>query len=348
MNRRLQKVKRRGVRLIDVAERAGCSTATVSRALNEPDKVKPAVRSRVFEAMRELNYRPNSAARALRSHRTRIMGIVIPTLNHAIYAGLVEAMQQRLAAEGYSLLVATSEYDGMREEAQARLLVDRGVEGIAFVGDCHRDDLYGFLEEIPYVNTYVFHADSSHPCVGFDNRRASTDLAEFLIGLGHREFGVISAIVAGNDRASERVAGVRTALESHGLRLSAKAVYERPYSILSGREGLRYLLSLRPSPTAIVCGNDVLAMGAIVECRSAGIKLPEQISIVGFDDLEFAAHLDPPLTTMQVPAVEMGERAADYLLERAKGKVGLQSIHLEPKLIVRRTTGPAPVSPNAR
>ena len=130
MNWRVAKGETSGVRLIDVAERAGCSTATVSRALNEPDKVKPAVRSRVFEAMRELNYRPNSAARALRSHRTRIMGIVIPTLNHAIYAGLVEAMQQRLAAEGYSLLVATSEYDGMREEAQARLLFDGVLRGL--------------------------------------------------------------------------------------------------------------------------------------------------------------------------------------------------------------------------
>ena len=167
-------------------------------------------------------------------------------------------------------------------------------------------------------------------------------MTEFLFGLGHRAFGVISAVTEGNDRASDRVSGVRTALETHGLRLPPEAVYERPYSILSGREGVRYLRSLALPPTAIVCGNDVLAMGALAECRAMGISVPDQVSIVGFDNLEFAAHLDPPLTTMEVPAAEMGERAAEFLLRRAAGKSTLPSIYLEPKLIVRRTAGRAP------
>ena len=127
--------------------------------------------------------------------------------------------------------------------------------------------------------------------------------------------------------------------------LPARAVYERPYSIASGREGLRYLRSLDPAPTAIICGNDILAMGALAECRSLGIRIPQQISIVGFDNLEFAAHLDPPLTTMEVPAAEMGERASDLLLRRVGGQSWVESVHLEPRLIVRRTSGRAP---NAR
>jgi LacI family transcriptional regulator len=301
--------------------------------------------------MRELGYMPNGAARALRSLRSRTMGIVIPTLNHAIYARLVEALQRRLAGEGYSLLVATSEYDLFQEEHQARLLVERGVEGLALIGDLHRPDLYRLLDRTPYLNTYVYRPDTGHPCVGFDNRRAAYDLTEFLIGLGHCAFGVISAVTEGNDRASDRVAGVRAALETHGLRLPPEAVYERPYSILSGREGVRYLRSLTPAPTAIVCGNDVLAMGSLVECRALGIGVPDQISVVGFDNLEFAAHLDPPLTTMEVPAAEMGERAAEFLLRRANGQSALPSIHLEPRLIVRRTAGPAPAqhpSPKAQ
>jgi LacI family transcriptional regulator len=342
MSKRLQTTTSRGVTLWDVARRANCSTASVSRVLNDPEKVTPDIRARVNEAMRELGYMPNSAARALRSLRSRIMGAVIPTLNHAIYARLVEALQQRLADQGYSLLVATSEYDLGQEEHQARLLVERGVEGLVLIGNDHRPALYRLLERTPYVNTYVYAEDAGHPCVGFDNRRATFEMTEFLIGLGHRTFGVISAVTAGNDRASERVAGVRTALEAHGLSLPSEAVYERPYSILSGREGVRYLRSLTSAPTAIVCSNDVLAMGALVECRAMSIHVPEEISIVGFDNLEFAAHLDPALTTMEVPAAEMGERAAEFLLRRASGQSALPSVHLEPKLIVRRTSGRAP------
>lgn len=349
MRERLQKYPKDQVRLLDVATRASCSTATVSRVLNEPDRVTPDIRERVIVAMSDLGYVPNSAARALRSQRSRIMGIVIPTLNHAIYARLVEALQHKLAESGYSLLVATSEYDLLRENEQARLLIERGVEAVVLIGELHRPELYELLKRvrIPYVNTYVYRTDSAHPCVGFDNRLATSEMTEFLLGLGHRAIGVISAVTAGNDRASERVAGVRAALEKHGLTLPPEAVYERPYSIASGREGLRYLRLLDPAPTAIMCGNDILAMGALVECRSLGIRIPQQISIVGFDNLEFAAHLDPSLTTMDVPAAEMGERAADLLLRKVGGQASVESVHLEPRLIVRHTSGRAP-TPNAR
>jgi LacI family transcriptional regulator len=135
---------------------------------------------------------------------------------------------------------------------------------------------------------------------------------------------------------------VRAALEAHGLQLAAAAIYERPYSIASGREGLRYLRSLRPPPTAIICGNDVMAMGALAECASLGIKVPAELSIVGFDNLELAGHLDPPLTTMEVPAEEMGERAADFLVDRVLGQPTPGAIKIEPKLIVRRTTARPP------
>ena len=332
------------VSLLDVAHRAACSTASVSRVLNQPDLVKPALRARVQEAMRELGYVPNSAARALRSRRTHIMGIVIPTLDYAIYARLVEGLQRRLLHHGYSLLVATSEYDLPAEEDRARLLIERGVEGLVLVGDTHHAELYEHLEAggIPYVNTYVYRADGLHPCVGFDNRRVSAVVTRRLPSRGHRAFGVMSAPTAGNDRASERVAGVRAMLEEHGLALGGDAVYERPYAIASGREGFRYLMQARVPPTAIVCGNDVLAIGALIEARAMGVRVPEQVSIVGFDNLEMAANVDPPLTTVDVPATEMGERAADFLAARVAHESVLRSVPIEPTLIARRTTGPAP------
>lgn len=332
----------RRVRLLDVAKRAACSTATVSRALNTPDIVAPEVRRQIAAAMRELGYVPDNAARALRSRRTRLMGIVIPTLDHAIYARLVESMEARLADHGYSLMVASHNYDLAREVAQARVLIGRGMDGLAFVGALHDPGLKELIERagIPFVNTYV--ATGEDPAVGFDNCLATEAITEYLLTLGHRVFGVVSAIVAGNDRAADRVAGVRLALRRHGLDLPPDAVFERPYSIPSGREGLRHLVARRPRPTAIVCGNDVMAMGALAECRALGLRVPDDLSIVGIDDIEFAAHLDPPLTTLAVPAAEMGRRAADVLVEGAAGRPLPRRSPVEPRLIVRGTTGPAP------
>lgn len=345
MSKRLQKGRPRHVGVLEVAAMAGCSTASVSRVLNQPDAVGGELRSRVQAAMKTLGYMPNSAARTLRSWRSHIMGIVIPTLDYAIYASLVEGLQHRLADRGYSLLVATSEYDLAREAEQARILIERGVEGLVFIGDTHRPDLYRLLEttRLPYVNTYVYRENGAHPCIGFDNRRVTSEITEYLLRLGHRAFGVISASTADNDRAAERVAGVQATLERHGSSLPREAVYEHPYSIASGREGFRYLRTLGSPPTAIVCGNDVLAMGALIEARALGVKVPEAVSIIGFDNLEFASHLDPPLTTVNVPAREMGTHAADFLVQRVTGQSVPRSTLLEARLIVRRTSayGPA-------
>jgi len=346
MRKRLQTQTSISVNLHDVAARAGCSTASVSRVLNRPDRVKAELRIRVQEAMRELEYVPNSAARALRSRRTHIVGIVIPTLNYAIYARLVDGLQGRLLHHGYSLIVATSEYDLALEEERTRMFIERGVEGLVLIGSAHRPGLFELLQSvgIPYVNTWVYQSEGPHPSIGFDNRRVSTEVAQFLLGLGHRSFGVVSAHTAANDRASERVAGVRDALERQGLALPAEAVYERPYSIAAGREGFRYLRRLAVPPTAIVCGNDVLAIGALIEARAMGVRVPQDVSIVGFDNIELAANTDPPLTTVDVPATAMGERAADYLASRIAGQAVLSSIYLEPTLIARRTTGPPPAA----
>ncbi|TCR85954.1 LacI family DNA-binding transcriptional regulator [Rhizobium sp. BK376] len=342
--KRLQKNQGEAVRVSDVARLAGCSTATVSRVQNTPDLVSAETRERVQAAIRALSYMPNSAARALRSNRSRMIGIVIPTLNHAIYASLVDAAQQRFASEGYSLLVATFDYDLDREKEQTAVLIERGAEGLVLVGECHHPEFYPMLAaaDIPYINTYVFRPDGAHPCVGIDNRQASFDIAEFLYGLGHRTFGVICALMEGNDRAATRVAGVREALARHGIELDPSAIIERPYSIPSGREALRVLQALIPRPTAIICGNDILAFGALIECHEMGLAVPNDISIVGFDNLDFTAHISPPLTTMDVPAKEMGDGAARFLLDTLKGRTTMRKIRLEPQLIARRTTAPVP------
>ena len=344
MRSRVQKLQSKRVNLKDVATLAGCSTATVSRTLNVPDTVTPQVRERVLRVINELGYSLNSAARALRIQKTHMVGIAIPTLNYAIYALLVESLQQKLIENGYSLLVATYEYDLKQEVDKVRLLIERGTEALVIIGDVHEPALYDLIDRasVPIVQTYVYKKDSIYPCVGFDNRVDTKAMTEYLIGLGHRDFGVLSACTEGNDRASARVAGVRDGLNARGISLPDNAIFERPYSISSGIAGLNYLMTLKPRPTAIVCGNDILAMGALVACRSMGLNVPADVSIMGIDNLEFTAYLDPPLSTLEVPAVEMGEVAAAHLIECLSQKKPSSGKRIHPKMVIRSTTGPAP------
>jgi LacI family transcriptional regulator len=329
------------VRLSDVAKRAGCSTATVSRVLNKPDRVNRIVRARVDEAIQELGYLRNGAAQALRSRRTRTIGAIIPTLDHAIYSHLLAALQGYASAHGYSLLVTTSGFQVEQELSQARVLVERGAEGLVLVGHTHSEDLYGALaaKGIPLVNTYTYDPESPHASVGFDNRAAARQIVEYLIDLGHRDFAVMVGFQKDNDRVKDRIAGALDAMAARGLAARA-AIVEEPYSIEGGREGVRRIFGKAVRPTALFCGSDVLAFGAIIECDAMGIAVPREVSVAGFDDLEFAAHLRPPLTTVRVPAADMGRRAGELLLARIAGQPHALHTPMETNLILRRSTAP--------
>ena len=340
--RRKQKRVAAAVRLSDVAAQAGCSTATVSRVLNRPEGVNRELRLRVDAAVRELGYLRNGAAGALRSRRTRTIGAVIPTLDHAIYARLLAALQGFTSEHGYSLLVTTSGFEIEQELRQARLLVERGAEGLVLVGHSHSPDLYAALERhgIPSVNTYSYLPNSRHASIGFDNRAASRQMADYLLDLGHRDFALIVGYRKDNDRVKDRVDGALEAIAGRGISTGHTLIVEEPYSIEGGREGLRRIVAASRRPTALICGSDVLAFGAIIECDSKGIAVPRELSIAGFDDLEFAAHLRPPLTTIRVPAAEMGRRAGEFLLAKIAGQPHAPHYPLETSLILRQSTAP--------
>jgi len=337
-------LRAKSIRLADVARQADVSTTTASRVFITPNKVRPEVVYRVRAVAERLGYVPNSAARALRSRRTRMVGAIIPTLGHSIYVTEVEALQKALHSAGYSLVITTSDYLLDKEFEEARILLERGIEALVLVGDEHDPRLYRLMkdQQVPYINTYVYEPDAHHACVGFDNRVAGAKQANHLLDLGHTRIAMIAGISAHNDRARERIQGVREALRKRGISLPDQLLAEKPYDIASGRQGMRYLWSAQPKPTAVVCGSDVLAFGALAECASTGITVPRDLSIVGFDNLEFAAHLTPALTTLEVPAEEMGQRAANFLVEQLSGKRRLEYIQLESNLILRDTTSPPP------
>ena len=334
------------VKLADVARLAKVSPATVSRALTRPDKVKPATAARIRQAVQALGYVAHGAARALASRRTRTIGAVIPTLDNAIFANTVQALQKTLDEAGYTLLLASHEFDADVEARVTRALIERGVDGLVLLGTSHHPSVFRMIDthQVPYVLTWALDPSARHPCIGFDNRAAALRVTRHLLDLGHREFAMIAGIAAGNERARERVEGVREALAERGLGLGPGRLVEKAYALGGGREGMRELLQATPRPSAVICGNDVLAIGALAECHALGLAVPGDISLTGFDDMEIAAAVSPGLTTVHFPTAELGAYAAQHLIARLAGESFEARVELPVELVVRGSTAPPPRS----
>jgi len=327
-----------------VAAAAGVSTATVSRALNRPASVREALRRRVEAAVASLGYVPNAGARSMMLRRSGTIGAIFPTVDNAIFAKAIDALQRRLSDAGQQLLIATCDYDPDAEMRQAINLVSRGADGLALCGVGQRRERLDFLHQrrLPCVHVMSLSDDPSITSVGFDNAAAMARAVRYLLDLGHRRIAMLAGVVRDNDRATARVAGVRRELHAAGLELAADRLVERRYGIAAARDGFRELISVRPAPTAIVCGNDVLAFGALLEARRMNIDVPKSVSLVGFDDLELANQVDPALTTVHVPAEEMWNAAADRLLVALHGDSAPRCTEIQVSLVVRGSTAPAP------
>jgi len=339
-------MRKQSPRLSDVARVASVSLATASRALSAPHQVRPATAVKVRNAAQMLSYVPHGAARALASSRSRTIGAVIPTLDNAIFATTVNALQNSLAASGFHLLLASHGYELNAEVRLTRALIERGVDGMVFVGTDHDPELYRILKtaQIPYVLTLALDPSRQHPSVGFDNRQAAMLVTRHLIDLGHERIAVVAGVMAHNDRARDRVTGVRDALRSRGFDVPVRWIVEKPYSFSSGREAFRELMETRPRPTGIVCVNDVLALGALFESHAMGIRVPSEVSITGFDDIELAAQVTPGITSVQIPTLEQGRLAASYLMDSLLGKPVSICNELPVELVIRGSTTAPPAS----
>lgn len=338
--KRQRKSGARSVSLSDVAKYANVSTATVSRVLNNPEKVTEARRLHIQTAIYELGYIPDGAARALASSRTRTIGVVVPTLDNAIFAVCIQALQSRLKKLGYTLIVASHEYDLDEELHEVKTLLRQGIEGVMLVGRTHAPELHQLLagQQLPFVHCWAYDPNSSKPYIGFDNKKAAQKIAQYLLDLGHREFALIVGHTDNNDRSSDRLQGSKEAIESRGLALSDKNIFKRSYSVKQGREAMRILLQNTVRPTAVICGNDVLALGALAQCQAEGVNVPQDISITGFDDLDMCSQLIPALTTVNIPSAEMGKRAADHLVGQINHETTLLHTEVDIELMIRDTT----------
>jgi LacI family transcriptional regulator len=334
-------VKSKSVGIRDVARTAGVSTASISRALNNPASVSVELRTRIDSAIRSLGYIPDAAARALSSRRTRTIGAIVPTVDNAMFARGIEALQGYLSVQGYLLLLATSGYDPEVEYRQAQNMASRGVDGLILRGDVHADALRRMMadQRIPFVNVGVYDPHKPYPCVGANNELAAWRACSYLIELGHRDIGMVGALSTHNDRASARVAGVRRALSEHGLALQPQWTLEVPYHLDDAREAARTLLKRADRPTGIVCGNDVIAYGVMFEAERCGLNVPRDLSVMGFDDLEWSRHLRPSLSTMHLPTDEVWTRAGQYLVRHLAGRSTALHHEVDASLVVRESTG---------
>ena len=329
--------------LQDVAAFANVSTASVSRCINSPDQVSEKTRKRILAAIEELGYSPNFGASAMAARRTNTVGAIIPTMENAIFARGLQAFQEELHLHGYTMLVASTSYRPDVEEEQIRSLVARGADALLLIGHERDPKIYDFLDArgVPTIVTWAFDRTKTRPSVGFDNVAAIYNMTKEAIDRGHTRMAMISAEMFGNDRAEARVRGIQDAMSDEGLDPRDLTTIETPYSIENGVKAFEQILSTQPRPTVVFCGSDVFAVGALRRAHELGVKVPEDISIVGFDDLELAQVAHPPLTTIRVPHREMGRQAAASLVNLLKNQTPLETIELPVELVFRSTLAPA-------
>ncbi|QLJ12605.1 LacI family DNA-binding transcriptional regulator [Pseudomonas putida] len=334
----------------DVAQAAGVSVATVSRAYNLPDKVRDDVREKVIGIAERMGYSPNPAAQALRRQRSHTIGVVIPSLNYAIFARLVESFQEVLVAAGYNVLVLTTGYDNHNMFGPVKRLIDRGIDGLMVVGQIFDEGLRQYIvdRKLPCVTSYSYTDDPLIPSIGFDNFEATKKIVEHLIKMGHTHISMFAGPSHGNDRQQERIRAFNETLTTHGL-LGNAVIVEREYTDAArqGAEALKIIRSERPDTTAIVCNSDVFAFSIISECIKLGICVPDEMSVAGFDDDSYTSLFNPPLTTVAVPATELGKHAAREMLNALTHRKQIMASRFETHLIVRESTSTPFIKANA-
>lgn len=326
---------RKRANLRDVARAAGVSVATVSRVLNSPSLVSEDTKSRVRSAIDTLHFVPSAAARAINSGRTRMVGALVPTLDNAIFARFLSALEEGLGDYGLSLVVATTDGNVDTEATKAERLVDIGGEALIVSGVSHSaafDELVR-RTRLPTVATSYFDVGYHLPTIGYDNAAAASLALHHLISAGHREVAVLHGPTDRNDRTRARLKGLRDAAGEVKLHFFAAEI-----TMEGGGEATRAYLASRLGCTALLCLSDVLAISALFELRRHCIDVPRQLSVIGVDDLPASAHTVPRLTTVRLPVSRMGRETAIAVGEWIERQTIPGSRLLDCNLVIRDST----------
>jgi LacI family transcriptional regulator len=324
--------------LVDVARLSNVSRATAARALTHPHLLSPDTLASVNRAIQQLGYVSDASARALASGRSGMVGAIVPTLENSVFARAIHQLQVGLSDGGLQLVVAAHEYNPGVEAQAIRTLLSRGIDALVLVGAERPRETWDLLRRsrTPVILTYTFHDDFDS--IGFDNARAGHLAASHLLALDHRSFGFISGPLRSNDRMAGRIRGTADALAEAGLELPAANVSEQAFSLSGGKLGAHDLMSLSQPPTAIVCGNDLLAAGALYELVARGVRVPEDMSIIGMENLEITTFTHPNLTSVQLPTRDIGMETARHILGMMRGEATRRRVELPVSLVQRHST----------
>jgi LacI family repressor for deo operon, udp, cdd, tsx, nupC, and nupG len=335
------------VTIKDVAEQAGVSRATVSRVLLRPEIVAAETREHVLTIVNQLGYAPNSAAATLRTTRTNKIIVTVPNIANSFFSSVIRGVEEAAQKAGYAVLLGDTRENREREEQYAAMLLRREADGLIFLGHRLPANLNEYLKAMgtraPIVNGCEFSPSLKVSSAHIDNSAAAYLATETLYELGHRDVVLMTGPLK-SPLSRDRLAGARAAARARGL-LDRLVVVHGDFSMPSGKAKATELVRAGFSATALFCFSDEMAIGALAALRNAGIRCPEDVSVMGFDDIPTARFVDPALTTIRQPMETIGKRVVALLLQiltTATPKLVAET--LPHRLIVRRSVGPAPNS----
>lgn len=331
--------------IYEVAKRAGVSTATVSRVLSQPDVVAPATRRKVLQAVEHLGYEPNSAAKNLRTLRTGKLLVTVPDISNPFFSLILQGIEEAAQREGYSVLVGDTQHDDKREDNYALMLKRKEADGLIFLGHRLPKTAAELVHAVaprcaPVVNGCEFSPRLGIPSVHIDNAKAASEAMDHLYRLGHRRIGIVTGPLVSplsRDRLNGATARAKRAKAERDF-----IVMNGDFSIESGSVAAERLLGRRDPPTAIFCFNDEMAMGVLETAKRRHVRVPDDLSVIGFDDIRFARYTDPPLTTVAQPMRAIGEGTVRLLLQilNGDGTTVPDSVTMPHTLTVRSSTAP--------
>jgi DNA-binding LacI/PurR family transcriptional regulator len=333
----------------EVAAEAGVSLATVSRVLAGSADVAPELAGRVKLVAKALGYHPNAAARGLRTGRSLTVGLVVPDIQNPFFTSVMSGLEDVLRAGNYSLFLANAAEDVERERLHLQRLLADGAAGVLFVPVAPPEVHYHYLRAagIPVVTLSRDHPQLNADSVTVDNTAGVQGAVRHLIGLGHRRIAFINGPVF-RSTSRERLAGYEQALREAAIPIEPELIRISDFRQAGGFESMRALLAMGDRPTAVMSGNNMMTLGALEAIHSGGVRVPDEIALVGFDDMPWATSLKPSLTAVAQPTFEIGRTAAQLLLDRLQDpELPVRHIVLETTLHVRASCGAGPADRTA-
>jgi LacI family transcriptional regulator, repressor for deo operon, udp, cdd, tsx, nupC, and nupG len=324
------------VRIKDVAKKANVSTATVSRVLSKPETVKEETAKKVLEAIKELNYQPNLLARQLRRLETKTILVVVPDITNPFFSKVLRGIESVAVANGYQVLLGDAGNDVERENGYLNILRQKKADGMVLLTARMESKIVEEMAlEYPVVLACEYIEGSTIPTVSIDNVSGARKATEHLINLGHKRIGFISGPLSGV-LGQDRLKGFYQAMAQYNLTVEPILVQEGDFSYESGFNMMMKFLALNHPPTAVFAANDEMAFGAIKAAKSKGVSVPDDISVMGFDDIKFSSVFEPTLTTIAQPAFEIGTKAMELLIRLMnREEIEKSQYILEDQLIIR-------------